>query len=201
MYLERRRAFDTPFTFGVISDTHIYTSGTRRVPSQALDLFRRAGVDLILHLGDVNSAWVLEELSGIAPVMAVSGNNDDDELLERLPERLRFTVGKHTFGAIHGHGGRSAREVVTSTFAGKVDMAIFGHSHIPFLGERDGTILFNPGSATDRRWHPHFGIGVVYVTDDRIEPELIVYANPAHLDGITFGKPDASAINDKDDQT
>jgi putative phosphoesterase len=197
--LERRRAFEAPLTIGVISDTHIYPSSRRQVPPEALDLFRRAGVGLILHLGDVNTSGVLDELAEIAPVLAVSGNNDDDRLADILPERIRFTIGKRTFGAIHGHGGRSAREVVTNTFAGKVDMAFFGHSHIPYLGERNGTILFNPGSATERRWHPHFGIGVVRVEEEKIEPELIVYSNPAHLAGVEFGKADSLSISDKDD--
>ncbi len=156
------------------------------MPDEAIALFRRAGVGLILHLGDVNSTWVLDELGKIAPVLAVVGNNDDEELQYQLPKRLRFTVGPHTFGALHGHGGRSAREVVTAVYAGVVDLAFFGHSHLPYLDQAHGTILFNPGSATDRRWHPHFGVGVVRITADRIDPELIVFGHPAHLESIAF---------------
>jgi putative phosphoesterase len=153
-----------------------------------IDLFRRAQVGLIIHLGDVNSSWVLDELAEIAPLLAVVGNNDDDELQDGLPQRIRFTVGKHTFGALHGDGGRSAKDQVKQAFGGKVDLAMFGHSHIPFLDEFKGTVLFNPGSATDRRWHEHFGVGIVQVTEDRINPELILYANPEHLNNISFEK-------------
>jgi putative phosphoesterase len=184
--LEPRRSFDVPLTIGVISDTHIYESGSRRIPGEVFNVFRRAGVGLVLHLGDINTRFVLEELAEVAPVLAVSGNNDDDELYELLPERITFTVGKHTFGMLHGHGGRSARQFVSEQFAGKVDVAFFGHSHIPLMDEVNGTTLFNPGSATDRRWHQHFGIGVVRVTESRIDPELILYANAQHLVNIQF---------------
>lgn len=184
--LETRRSFELPLTLGVISDTHVYASSKRQVPHEVHALFRRANVDLILHLGDVNTREVLDDLSEIAPVLAVVGNNDDDELYDALPTTITFSVGPYRFGMIHGHGGRSAKQQVRETFGGKVDMAFFGHSHVPFIGEAGKTILFNPGSATDRRWHEHFGLGIVHVTDRGIDPELILFTNPAHLGQITF---------------
>jgi len=181
-----RRDFDIPLVIGVIADTHIYPHSRRVIPPAVAQLFQRANIDLLVHLGDANSRSVLEELAEIAPLIAVPGNNDDDELHELLPATERFTVGRFRFGMIHGHGGRSARQVVTDTFAGKVDCALFGHSHIPYLEVKQDTVLFNPGSATDRRWHEHFGVGVIRVTDGGIHPELILYTDPAHLDNISF---------------
>ncbi len=185
-FLDPRRKWEPPLTIGVIADTHIYDQGMRRLPAQVLDLFRRANVGLIIHLGDANVASVLRDLAEIAPVLAVYGNNDSDELLDTLPATLTISVGRHRIGGIHGHGGRSAREQATETFAGKVDLALFGHSHIPFMDETGGTTLMNPGSATDRRWHPHFGIGLVTVTAELLRRELILYADPAHLTSIMF---------------
>ena len=104
--LEARRSFELPITLGVISDTHVYASSKRQVPPEVHALFRRARVDLILHLGDVNTRLVLEDLSEIAPVLAVVGNNDDDELYDELPHTITFTSGPYRFGMIHGHGGR-----------------------------------------------------------------------------------------------
>jgi putative phosphoesterase len=173
-------------TIGVIADTHIYAHSAREIPPRVIDLFRRANVGLILHLGDVNTSWVLDELAAVAPLLAVVGNNDEDDLQDALPKRLRFTVGNHTFGAIHGDGGRSARDQVRQAFAGKVDMAFFGHSHIPLIEDMKGTTMLNPGSATERRWHQHFGVAVVRVTEHAIDPELVVYTNPDHLDNIQF---------------
>lgn len=181
-----RRRFEAPMTIGVIADTHIYAHCRRIIPAQVIHLFRRARIDLLTHLGDANSRLVLEELAEIAPLIAVPGNNDDDELHDLLPSSLRFEVGRFTFGVIHGHGGRSAKQMATDTFAGKVDCALFGHSHIPFIEKKGDTILFNPGSATDRRWHEHFGIGIITVSDERISPELILFTDPSHLENITF---------------
>ncbi len=185
-FVTTQRSFDAPLTIGVIADTHIYPHSRRVIPDQVMHLFERAKIDLLVHLGDANSRSVLEELGEVAPVIAVPGNNDDDELHDTLPASVRFSVGRFRFGVIHGHGGRSAKQMATDTFAGKVDCALFGHSHIPFMEQKRETMLFNPGSATDRRWHEHFGVGIITVTEDSIDPELILYTDPAHLANITF---------------
>jgi hypothetical protein len=88
---------------------------------------------------------------------------------------------------LHGHGGASARSHARARFAGKADLIVYGHSHIPLIEQEQGSILFNPGSATDRRWHEHFGVGLISITDAGIEPELVLYDDPRHLRNI---KPD-----------
>jgi putative phosphoesterase len=182
-----RRNFDPPLTIGVISDTHIYTGSRREIHPSITSLFKRAGVDLMLHLGDANSRSVLEEIAEIAPLIAVPGNNDDEELQNILSETTRFQVGKFTFGVLHGHGGRSAKQEAIRRWAGKVDCVLFGHSHMPLVERVQGTVLFNPGSATERRWHPHFGIGLIHVTEERFTPDLIVFTDPQHLDNVDVG--------------
>ena len=178
------RVFSAPLTIGVVSDTHIHRRGDRRLPPQVLDLFRRFGVGLILHAGDVNTAAVLAELAHLAPLLAVTGNNDDRDLYARLPETVEWAVGRFRFGMVHGHGGVSARAEVRRRFAGRVDCAIYGHSHIPLIESEAGTILFNPGSATERRWQPHFGVGLIHVSEEQVEPELVLYADPRHLANV-----------------
>lgn len=181
-----QRRFEPPCRIGVIADTHIYAGSRRKIPDQVIDLFQRARLDLLVHLGDANTRSVLEDLAHIAPLIAVHGNNDDDELAVILPVVTRFTVGRHRFGVVHGHGGRTARQVATETFAGKVDCVLFGHSHQPLIESLGELVLFNPGSATDRRWNEHFGVGIVTVTPERIDPELILYTSPDHLANISF---------------
>lgn len=183
-----------PLTIGVISDTHIYPNGARQLPPGVLALFQRAEIDLILHLGDINHRGVLDDLEQIAPVLAVQGNNDDADLVGLLPLAHTFSAGPYTIGMVHGHGGRSAREVALTTFAGTVDIACYGHSHIPKLEEVSGTLLLNPGSATDRRWHPHFGVAIIRIDDNGIDPQLILYSDPRHLAGMEF---DWTASNDR----
>lgn len=182
--LTSSRAFPAPLTIGVVSDTHLYTRRGTDLPRPILDLYTRANAGLLVHLGDANTRDVLEQLAELAPLLAVVGNNDDMELQFILPQTLRFTVGPFTFGAVHGHGGRTAREVVKQRFAGKVDCALFGHSHRPLIESAKETVLFNPGSATERRWSEHFGIGLITVAADKFTPDLILFSNPAHLANI-----------------
>lgn len=178
------RRFPTPLTIGVISDTHINRGGQRRLPPEVPDLFARFGVDLILHAGDVNTLPVLAELGRVAPVIAVTGNNDDRELREICREQELLEVGKYRLALLHGHGGASAYAEAKRLFAGKVDLVVYGHSHIPRIDEEAGTVLFNPGSATDRRWQEHFGVGLLFCTAERITPELVLYHDPRHLKNV-----------------
>src|SRR2546423_11271360 len=57
---------------GVISDTHNF------LDAKIAKLF--AGVEHILHAGDIGLPWVILELEAIAPVAAVLGNTDDGRL-------------------------------------------------------------------------------------------------------------------------
>lgn len=138
----------------------------------------------MVHLGDANTQLVLEELAEVAPLIAVPGNNDDPELHYMLPETTRFWIGDRSFAVLHGHGGRSARIEAKRRFAAKVDCVLFGHSHQPLIEKVGDTILFNPGSATDRRRSQHFGVGMITVENGAIEPELMLYLDGDHLDNI-----------------
>lgn len=177
-----QRRFEVPITIGVISDTHVYAHGSRRIPPEVLDLFRRFTCGLIVHCGDANIGEVLDELAEVAPLIAVVGNNDEYELQDALPEEAWFDVGPHRFVAIHGHRrkGLSAR-ATAKTYADRAACVVYGHSHEPVIEQEGTAILFNPGSATDRRWHSHFGVGLIHVTEEKITPELVLYLNPAHL--------------------
>ncbi len=89
-----RRRCDAPLVIGLISDTH----GLLRA-----DVHRAlAGVDLILHAGDVCGDEILMELDLIAPTFAVYGNCDpiDDPRLVEEIERTERGVRIHVS---HGH--------------------------------------------------------------------------------------------------
>lgn len=178
-----QRHFEAPLLIGVVSDTHVHAHGARRFPPRVPDLFARFQVGLIVHAGDINTGSVLDELVAIAPVIAVTGNNDDAELRSLLKPEEHFTVGRFRFVVRHGHDGRSAR-AEARLLAPDADCVIYGHSHIPIIEDEDGTILFNPGSATDRRWQEHFGIGLIHVTVSKIDPELVLYDDPRHLANV-----------------
>jgi uncharacterized protein len=164
----------------LISDTHIFPSGNRALPEPVLDLFDRAGVDWVIHAGDIACQPVLDQLATIAPVIAVRGNNDHGEFGRRLPHMVEMHAGEQLIRLIHGDGGRSARAVATNVAPG-ADCVIYGHSHIPKVEGADGAVLVNPGSPNDRRWHPHFGVGFLEITPARIRPELILFTDAADL--------------------
>lgn len=189
----QERRFDAPLTIGVISDTHIYPHSSREIHPALTRFFQRAGVGLMVHLGDVNSRTVLDDLAEIAPLIAVHGNNDDEELQVILPRTTRFSVGRFTFGVLHGHGGRSARDEAIKRWVGKVDCVLFGHSHKPLLEKIAETVLFNPGSAIERRWHPHFGVGLITVEEEQFTPDLVVFTHPEHLDNVRVEPKDPGA--------
>src|SRR5438034_7743509 len=107
------------YVVGLISDTH----GLMR--PEVARVF--AGVDLIVHAGDVGGTAVLAALAAIAPVEAVYGNVDDahDPALAR--ERV-LPIGGRTLHVSHGHElGSPTSALVLDRYAG--DVVVFGHTH------------------------------------------------------------------------
>lgn len=168
---EHWETFATPITVGVVSDTHL---SARRTALPVPLLEGLAGVDLILHAGDIQSLEALHAFEALGPVRAVIGNNDDRALRERLPARRYFRFGTTTVGLMHGHDvdRLTARQAVERVFRGQVDVGIFGHSHRPLCLWLDQFLLFNPGSPTNKRWEPRFSYGIIRFDDDGVHPTL-----------------------------
>src|ERR1035441_5265531 len=133
---------------GIVSDTHgLY----RPQVAQAL-----AGVERILHLGDVGKISVLEELANIAPVTAVRGNVDRSGPCAELPETDvvliadRYVYMLHDLSTLH-----------LDPAAGKFAAVLFGHSHVPNFYTRKGVLYFNPGSCGPRRFQLPITVGLL----------------------------------------
>src|ERR1700739_1162777 len=124
---------------GLISDTH---GLVRPEGLQAL-----AGVDRIIHAGDVGGAKVIEALSGIAPVDVVRGNNDKDPWGAKLPSWLALE-----FEGVGIHVLHDVNEMDVDAAAAGFQVVIAGHSHKPVVAERGGVLFVNPGSAGPRRF-------------------------------------------------
>ena len=175
----------TPMVVGIIGDTHVSPSRNRRSLEPVIDFFGRAGVGFILHTGDAGHASIIESLEAAAPVASVRGNADPLDLIETLPDRVWIDAGTRTVLLLHGHHGKTALTAARSAVATGIDLIVFGHSHKPLIERVGNTILFNPGSPTERRWNPHFGIGLVRLSDAEIEPELILFDDLRHLANVT----------------
>lgn len=147
---------------GIISDTHI--PHFKRLPEVVWQHF--AGVELIIHAGDLSILSVLSELETIAPVVAVQGNIEEDEVRLKLPIKSEMVVGGCRIGIVHILGEAYNRARVARLEFPSARVVVFGHSHIAWNKEVDGQLLFNPGSATDRRRQPQCSIGMLRIDDE-----------------------------------
>ena len=119
---------------GLIADTH------GRLPPTVHAVM--AGVERIIHAGDVGGQEVLDELETIAPVVAIRGNMDSGALAWRLQEQAVVRLGDHRI--LVRHIGRTLEP--SDGLAG-VDVVVVGHTHRASI-ERRGDVLFvNPGAA------------------------------------------------------
>ena len=135
-----------------------------------------------MHCGDITEAFVLNLLAQIAPVVAVAGNNDAPKLHQELGEKTILQAGGARIGIVHGHAGkgRSTPDRAFAAFAGEeVDAILFGHSHVPYKARRDGVLLFNPGSPTDKRMNPAYTYGIVHVVDGKVRANHRFYFSRA----------------------
>jgi hypothetical protein len=147
----------------VLSDTHsprFWKGCPRRVAAE----LERA--DLILHAGDVCLRETLEELEQFAPVHAVRGNNDGQDVAAwGAPETLELDLEGLRVGMIHDSGPRTGRGPRLHRLFPEADLVVFGHSHIPWDEAHDDQRAFNPGSPTDKRRQPHGTMGELVVSD------------------------------------
>ena len=155
----------------VLSDTHIPVC-VDTLPSKIYDYI--TGSDMIVHAGDIVEKSFLDELKTLKEVKAVCGNMDSMELSKCLPKKLIFTAGGKKIGITHGYGCKGdVVKNVMETFKEKLDIIIFGHTHNVINKKIDGTIYFNPGSATDMAISGKCSFGVIDIEGDEINIEII----------------------------
>jgi putative phosphoesterase len=145
---------------GVIADTH----GLLR--PQALAAL--AGVDQIIHAGDVGADGILQQLQAIAPVRAVRGNVDHGAWAEKLPLNDVVCVGGVSLYVLHD---LHELDLVPAT----ADMrgVISGHSHQPIVREEGGVLYLNPGSAGRRRFSLPVTLAILEITGGILSPRLL----------------------------
>jgi putative phosphoesterase len=154
---------------GVLSDTHV-PGAAEALPAKVFELF--AGVDLILHAGDIVDRSVLTELETIARVEAVAGNMDDAELHRLLPARKVLTLGRFAVGLTHGKYRIDVQKEMLLKDFDAVDLIVYGHSHTPFWGTYGNVLFLNPGSPTDKRHAPYNSIALLTIGES-LSAEII----------------------------
>ncbi|MGH7763399.1 MAG: metallophosphoesterase family protein [Candidatus Dormibacteraceae bacterium] len=152
---------------GVVADTHC-PEYAEHLPARLAGAL--AGVELILHAGDINGEATLAELGLIAPVEAVRGDHDAE--LVNLPPTREFIVEGKKIVVTHGDRSRWLEEPQTLLWtvtlgyfhphAGlpralrrrfpDADVIVYGHTHRARVDMLDGVLVFNPGGV--HQWNP-----------------------------------------------
>lgn len=148
---------------GLISDTH----GLLR--PEAVSFLQ--GSDHIVHAGDIGHAEVLDQLSALAPVTAVRGNNDRGAWAERLSLTQFVQIGELYLYALH-----DIAQLDIDPKAAGVHVVVAGHSHKPSVQWRDGVLYVNPGSAGPRRFTLPISVAELLVEGAVVSPRLLELA-------------------------
>ena len=157
---------------GVISDTHgVFDRAIAR---------HFAGVEHILHAGDIGRPEVIEQLEQIAPVTVVSGNVDGFEA-SGFPVEQVLELAGYRIALYHRlyEKGKLTRDGASFLERTNPDICIYGHTHQPKAEWREGILLFNPGSAGPKRFHLPRAIGLMLFHHETIEPQHITLADRA----------------------
>ena len=147
---------------GLISDTHGFLDP--QVPEHF------AGVDHILHGGDIGWPKIILELEVVAPVTAVLGNTDHG-----LPYRETevVAVAGRTLLVHHIVNPRRLEEPLQRRIVQEgAEIVVFGHTHEPFCELVNGVLFVNPGSAGRARFGKPRTVAVMHWSDG--EPEVQV---------------------------
>jgi len=145
---------------GAISDTH----GLLR-PEAVTAL---AGVDHILHAGDVGDARILDALRAIAPVTAIRGNIDTSGPCAALPATELVELGGTVFYLLH-----DVKQLDLDPASASISVVLSGHSHKPLIEHRRGVLFLNPGSAGPRRFSLPIALAMVTLGNGAPRAEVI----------------------------
>ena len=130
------------FTIGVLSDSH----GDRAALEKAA--LRLKAVDSIIHLGDyAHDCRIIQEITG-KPLLSVRGNCD---FASNRPEEIVQNFGRHSVLICHGHRYRVKQDLLMlgcRAHETEVQLALFGHTHVPLVEWNRGVLLVNPGALT-----------------------------------------------------
>ena len=125
----------------VLSDTHGRTDIAER-------LIQDLNPDYIFHIGDMEAdCRRLEEKFQRKIIVCVNGNND--YFSKAYPLERIFTLGGIRFFMCHGHKYNvkaSLLPLKLRALEEKADVALFGHTHSPFIDTKEDLIMLNPGT-------------------------------------------------------
>ncbi len=143
---------------GIISDTHGF------LDPRVEKIF--AGVDHILHAGDVGNFDFIEILGRIAPVTAIRGNIDTHGPCAQLPATEIVGIGGAWFYLLHNLAALDINPAAAGVHA-----VIYGHTHQPAQRTQNGVLYLNPGSVGPRRFRLPIAMAFVNIQDSELTVE------------------------------
>jgi len=130
-----------------------------------------AGVELILHAGDVGGQDILDELALVAPVRAVFGNTDPPDA-PGLSAEILITIGGISIHVSHGHElGSPNPAKLAERYA--ADVVVYGHTHKQLVTNVGGRLVINPGAAGPRRFNLRPSVGRLTISERKAEVEIV----------------------------
>jgi putative phosphoesterase len=127
-----------------------------------------AGVETIIHAGDVADPTILDRLREIASVYAVRGNVDKGEWARSLPMTQVVEVGDALLYVLH-----IREELDLDPAAAGFQAVIFGHSHQPSMEWKNGVLYLNPGSIGPRRFKLPVSLALLTIAGKNVQAELV----------------------------
>jgi uncharacterized protein len=155
---------------GILADTHM-PGELRYLWDEVRIAF--AGVDLILHSGDIVHPMILDQCEEWAPVIAALGNNDFDTKDPRVAPVQYLDVEGFRIAMVHDMEPEDEPiDVLSRRYlrGERADVFVTGHTHFERMDYRDGVLQVNSGSPV----HPHLWstrLGTVAVID--LEPGVL----------------------------
>ena len=144
------------FRIGIISDTH----GLLRPEAERC----LAGVDHIIHGGDIGSREIIDALRRIAPVTAIKGNVDTADWADVYPETETLRLASRSIFVLH-----DLKTLQIDPAARGIDVVVSGHSHAPKVETVGGVLFLNPGSAGRRRFKLPITLATLDVSSDGLQ--------------------------------
>jgi hypothetical protein len=144
---------------GIISDTH----GLLRPEAEK----HLAGVDHIIHAGDIGRLNVLTALRRIAPVTAVRGNVDTSDWARGYVDTELVLLGGRSIYVLH-----DLKTLHIDPVAEHVNVIVSGHSHKPAINTVDGVLYLNPGSAGSRRFRLPITLATLDIAPSGLRPVI-----------------------------
>ena len=146
----------------VLSDTHDQIGNLR----SAVRLLNEEGIGLMIHCGDLISAFMLEELARFrGEVHLVYGNNVGDRRQIEASCGTRFPAIRHhgVMGTLTAGGRRIAfvhypADAASLAEAGGHDVVCCGHNHRYEMSRMNGCMILNPGEMLGKELAPGFCI-------------------------------------------